>query len=83
MAGGPGCSPSPGKRTVRGQWLSDGATDTISSYDFEYMKDLQGNVVNRLPEYIDDTKPVVVADEAPGLPSKEELQAKKVRRKRG
>ncbi len=44
--------------------------------------DKDGKRVNRLPEPVDDTVPVTVSSEAaPGLPSKDELQAK-VRRKR-
>lgn len=82
VASGPGCSPFPGRRTIRGMWLSDGANDTVSSYDFEHVIDLQGKKVNRLPEAVDDTEPVQVAGETgvPGLPPIEAL--KKVRRKR-
>lgn len=79
---GPGTSPTVGRRTIRGHWASDNAPDTVSSYDFEWCTKKSGEIVDRLPEYVDDTKPVVVEDEAPGLPSKEELKAKKVRRKR-
>lgn len=33
---GIGCDPTPNtRRTVKGHWLSDKATDTINSYDFE------------------------------------------------
>jgi hypothetical protein len=74
IASGPGTSPEPGRRTVRGTWLSDGAQDTISSYDFEYLKAPNGDIVKRLPEPVDDTVPVKLAGEEP--------QAK-VRRKRG
>ena len=76
IANGPGTSPEPNtRRTVRGSWLSDGAQETLSSYDFEYVKDLQGKAINRLPEPVDDTVPVKLAEEV------EKPQAK-VRRKR-
>lgn len=77
-------SPEAGtRRTVRGHWVADSMPDTISSYDFEYLLADDGKKVSRLPEPVDDTVPVKLTTEAaPGLPSKEELQAK-VRRKRG
>lgn len=55
---GPGCSPEPGKRTVKGYWLSDNARDTLSSYDFAYALDKDGKRINRLPEEVLDVQPV-------------------------
>lgn len=81
---GPGTQPTPGtRRTIRGRWAEDNMPDTISSYDFAWCTKTSGEIVDRLPEPVDDTVPVKLTTEAaPGLPSKEELQAK-VRRKRG
>ena len=83
IVSGPGTSPeSNTRRTVRGTWLSDGAPDTISSYDFQYVINPKGVKVERLPEPEVEITPVKLATElAPGLPDKEELKAK-VRRKR-
>lgn len=81
---GPGTQPNPGtRRTVRGRWAEDNMSDTVSSYDFEWCTKPSGEIVDRLPEPEMDVTPVQLATEAaPGLPSKEELKAKKVRRKR-
>lgn len=84
IEGGPGCLPDVGtRRTLWGRWAVDNMGDTISSYDFEYVLDKEGKRTSRLPEPEMDVTPVQLATEAaPGLPSKEELKAKKVRRKR-
>lgn len=61
---GPGCNPEPGtKRTIRGKWLSDGAVESISSYDLEHALSPAGKRVNRLPEAIVDVQPVQLESE--------------------
>ena len=73
---GVGTLPDPGtRRVIKGRWLSDNAPDTISSYDFDFVWDKNGKRVDRLPEPVDDTVPVKLAEEV------EKPQAK-VRRKR-
>lgn len=83
---GSGCRSEVGTgRKVSGIWIKDKLlSEVLSSDDFEYLISPSGKRVNRLPEPELDVEPVKLAAEvAPGLPSKEELAAKKVRRKRG
>ena len=77
IVSGIGCSPEAGtRRTIKGTWLSDGAPDTISSYDFEYVINPMGKHVARLPEEQNDVEPVKLVSEVP-------VATKPIKRKRG
>jgi hypothetical protein len=64
IVSGVGCDPTPGtRRTVKGNWLSDGVPDTLSSYDFLYILDIGGHRIDRTPEEVSDVEPVQLESE--------------------
>jgi hypothetical protein len=64
IASGPGTSPATGtQRKIRGHWVADNMKDTISSYDFEYVRDKNGKKVERTPEEQLDVQPVMLESE--------------------
>ena len=74
--GGPGCDPTIGTgRKMTGKWMSDGARDTINSYDLEYML-IDGAKLKQIVtgDPVPD-KPTPLPEIAPDAPQK------KVRRK--
>ena len=80
---GPGCSPEPNtRRLIRVKWLSDGASDNLSSYDIETLITAEGKrLVQVEPVFIDFDRAAVPGNIKETKPRADDKKPRTVRRK--